>query len=238
MLDHVLCAHILEIAAPWHITKSKKDVAKQRIDIWVAPKGSWLKHGLGNRFSTHEAVWQHLAIGRFRTFVHVSLSDTQNQDNKLPWMGDTDMPFTHAMTHRVMQMMGERMSYGAVCSLLNVDLEDIWRLKHAINEGAPEKSQVASSPRSNNNPHSATIADASQDAGIPPIEDPVWDWVISNETAFDIRQLGLKLLISRVRNQYINSDSVQIKNLRKHELRKYFIKHERLLQHELQQLIQ
>ncbi|WP_428635209.1 hypothetical protein [Sedimenticola sp.] len=238
MLDHVFCERILGLETPWYIAKTKLDIEQQRVDIWVGEreKGGWLKQTLTGKTATEEEIWQYLGLGGFRTYIHASISDSRAHTAAYPWLGKKGMPFTHALTKRVLEMLGERMGYSVVCSLLNVDLQDVWRLKHSLDIGMPR----TDTPQPNNPPKESRGTTETLSTGpsshIPPVEDPIWHKVISNETEVDIRQLGLKLLISRVRNQYINTDSDEVRALRKSELRKYFVRHERSLQHELQQI--
>jgi hypothetical protein len=239
MLDMVFYERILGIASPWHITKAKQDINQQRVDIWIAQreKGSWFKQPLIPKTSGSEEVWQHLALGRFRTYIHAAIRENRIPDAAYPWMGQKGMPFTHVLTKRVLEMLGERMSYSVVCSLLNVDLQDVWRLKHSLDIGTPRVDTPVAGLQVTKGSDISGKTSTEPLTDIPPAEDPIWHKVISNETEVDIRQLGLKLLISRVRNQYINADSDELRTLRKSELRKYFIRHERSLQHELQQIL-
>lgn len=237
MLEHVFCERILGIASPWHITKSKQDIEQKRVDIWIGKKGHWFKQPLGAMTSAEDRVWQHLGFGGFRTYIHVAMKESDMQDADYLWLGKKDMPFSHALTKRVLEMLGERMGYSAVCSLLNVDLQDVWRLKHTLDTGVPETGVSDYRIKLDKGRQQTKSELAEPLTEIPPVDDPVWHQVISSETEVDIRQLGLKLLISRVRNQYVNAGSDEIRTLRKSELRKYFIRHEHSLQHELRQIM-
>jgi hypothetical protein len=234
------CERILGIEAPWCITKTKQDINRQRVDIWIGERetGRWFRTLPGNWTSSgEEQVWQHLGIGGFRTYIHAA-PDAREMDEGRPWMGRKDLPFTHALTQRILELIGERTTYGVVCGLLNVDLEDVWRLKHSLDGGSLQAPAPAPVPTFRVPEIHAAAATATPEAesGIPAAEDPVWHRVISNENEIQIRQLGLKLLISRVRSQYVHADSDEIRNMRRRELRKYFVRHQRSLQHELGQL--
>lgn len=237
MLDHVFCERVLGIEAPWRITKMKQDSSRQRVDIWIGEreKGRWFKSSQSGKSAGGETVWQHLGIAGFRTYIHV----TANMDmagGHCPWMGQAGLPFSQALTGRILELLGERTAYSVICSLLSVDLEDVWRLKHSLDGGASPEAPTNRMTKAADNRHPAPATVPEPDSGIPSAEDPVWHRVISNENEINIRQLGLKLLISRVRNQYVNADSDEIRDMRRRELRKYFIRHQRSLQHELGQL--
>ncbi|WP_260293181.1 hypothetical protein [Sedimenticola hydrogenitrophicus] len=236
MFDLVFCERILGIEAPWCITRAKQDINRQRVDIWIGERerNRWFKPIPGGRAAAgEEQVWQHLGMGGFRTYIHTAISE-QSADHDCPWIGRKGLPFTRALTQRILELLGERTAYGVVCGLLNVDLEDVWRLKHSLDGGTVQKPEPA--PRAPDIRDTATITTPEPESDIPIAEDPVWHRVISNESEINIRQLGLKLLISRVRSQYVNADSDEVRNMRRRELRKYFVRHQRSLQHELGQL--
>jgi len=70
----------------------------------------------------------------------------------------------------------------------------------------------------------------------PAPDDPVWQQILNNEIEVKIRQLGLKLLVSRARARVSNTTDPRAISLPANELHRYFEKHERFLQYELGQI--
>lgn len=262
MLDKIFCEKVLNIEAPWHITKVSMDQDQKRVDIWIEfsqnKKKLWFNSGgnfeaIKKNKNIVEGVWQHLGYGDCRTYIHAAVPEN-SEVSLASWAGQSDLPFSHALSRRILELLSERLSYRSICGLLNVDLQDVWATKHSIDKGElrlsdtahdsfmeRRESAAASTPlpevditeidfETSKSPKTNTF-------NIPALEHPVWQQLLSNEIEVSIRQLGLKLLVSRLRTQISNTNDDEIRMLRMNELRKYFKKHERFLQHELGQML-
>ena len=170
---------------------------------------------------------------------------------RLPWTGDNGMPFTHALAQQVFVMFNEGMSLPAICKMMGLTLNDVWRYRFAIDNGlvqsqsggvaaaaataAAATTQPAARPALVARPAVAPVADLG-DGGVPDVTDPVWMQLVNGEMKLDIRVLSLKLMLTRVRSQLevISDDEVRLLKLR--DLHRYFVKNERVLGHELAQL--
>ncbi len=263
MLDKIFCEKVLKIEAPWHITKVTIDQEKQRIDIWLefseTKKKLWFSNGgsfKANKKDNNmvEGIWQHLGLGDCRTFIHAAVPEN-SEVSLASWAGQADLPFSRALSRRILELLSERLSYRSICALLNVDLQDVWATKLSIDKGElrlsdsdhdsflerkesadtdtplPETDVTELDFEANESPKLNTFK-------TPALEHPVWQQMLNEEIEVSIRQLGLKLLVSRLRTQLSNTNDDEIRMLRMNELRKYFKKHERFLQHELGQMLQ
>ncbi len=238
MIDRELCEHVFDIKPPWHIIRVDRDKDRKRVDIWVSTDsaakgaGGWFKRTLPLATGAETGVWQHLSIGECRTYFHARL----DEDRSVPWLGEKSTPFSNAMSRRLVELLSERISYRAACSLLDVDFQDVWIVKRLHDKGDLQLQETESLTHLE---RKANIHDTDTNATqsrVPPVEDPVWVQVINNEIEIHIRQLGLKLLISRVRTQFKNASDDETRMLRINELRKYFLKHEQFLTHEISQM--
>lgn len=240
MLDKELFENIFEIKAPWRITRIEKQLKQKRVDIWIekgAEKkrmGEWLKRNFSLLEHSQTCIWQHFTVGECRIYIHAV---PMREAHLFPWLGEEGIPFTHALTRRIVELLSERLSYRAICSLQDVDLQDVWLVKHALDKGELTLGVAQSSAHQERKNVMADSAATEADDRIPPIEDPVWLKVLSNDVDIKIRQLGLQLLVSRVRKQFHNANDDDTRLLRMNELRKYFVKHEQFLQYELKQMV-
>jgi len=144
MLDEALCERILEIDRPWHITRITTDDKQNRIDIWVAledeQKNLWFKLGAPTKMpkvnkNQAEGIWQHLGFGDYRTYVHTTIVETPDAEDSPSWTGKKGLPFSLALSKKVLEMFSERLSYRSICSLFNVDFQDVWTTKLSMDKG-------------------------------------------------------------------------------------------------------
>jgi len=178
------------------------------------------------------AIWQHLSFGECRVYIHASLSE----DRSVAWLGEKGMPFSRSLSRRVVELFSERLSYRAICSLLDVDLDDIWAIKHALDNGDLQLGDSLSPTHLERKANLKEQTHTQKSSRVPAIEDTIWIQVINNSIDLNVRQLGLKLLLNRVRTQFHHANDDETKMLRVNELRKYFVKHEHFLQYELKQM--
>lgn len=246
-VDKSLLRHLLLIDGPWEVSDYQLDLRKRRCDVWIGPQveRGWFgrpKKGVPVRLQQH--MWQHLSLGPVRFFLHVSIPSTAEVD-KLPWMGDSGLPFTTALAQQVFAFFNEGVSLQSICSLLQLSLNDVWRYRFALDNGRAQVQAVAPPARAEAAPAAAAPAAVaaalptetpSAADNVPDVTDPVWLQLVNGELQLDIRVLSLKLMLTRVRSQLdlISDDEVRLLKLR--DLHRYFVKNERVLSHELSQL--
>ncbi len=233
-IDKALLRQLLSINGAWEIDDYQLDPRKQRCDVWVGPQveRGWFGRPKSAPPRTQAHSWQHVPLGGLRFFLHVNVP-VGAPLGRLPWSGDPGMPFTHTLAQQVFVMFNEGLPLPAVCKLLGLSLNDVWRYRFAIDNGLVQGEQPA--------PAAKSAADAAPDAapagsGVPDVTDPVWLRVVDGDLKLDIRVLSLKLMLTRVRSQLevISDDEVRLLKLR--DLHRYFVKNERVLGHELAQL--
>ncbi|EWS55844.1 hypothetical protein [Methylibium sp. T29] len=144
-VDKSLLRHLLLVDGPWEIGDYQLDLRKRRCDVWIGPQveRGWFgrpKKGVPVRMQQH--MWQHLSLGTVRFFLHVSIPSTSEVD-KLPWMGDPGMPFTTALAQQVFAFFNEGVSLQAICSLMKLSLNDVWRYRFALDNGRAQVQAAA-----------------------------------------------------------------------------------------------
>lgn len=245
-IDKALLRQLLAVSGAWEIGDYQLDLRKQRCDVWIGPQieRGWFGRPKSAPPRTESRTWQHVAFGNVRFFLHVSVPVGADL-SRLPWAGDNGMPFTHALAQQVFVMFNEGMPLPAICKLMGLSLNDVWRYRFAIDNGlvqaeggaapraaaARPQPEAAAAPVA---PRSASETDG--DTAVPDVTDPVWLRVVNGELKLDIKVLSLKLMLTKVRSQLevISDDEVRMLKLR--DLHRYFVKNERVLAHELSQL--
>lgn len=233
MTNSNLLGYVLELEQPWEILQIRNDLRSRQIDIWVgteAPRRSWI---FGRRPSIEqddECVWRHANLGTMRCVIHAALPRDADTTN-LPWCGTVDMPFTRAMALKVTTLLSHGMSFQQVCTLLDIPVEDLWKFRHRLDSGqaglSVDAAAAAAPPAAQSGGH-GIIADP---------DDPVWEKLLDGSTDIDIRLLSLKLLLTKMREQMQAITDREVRMLKRYELQRYFVRHEKQLGHELAQLI-
>lgn len=222
-----LLHHTLAIHAPWHIARVRNDLGKNQIDIWVsreAQRSGWFFTARSTPEQGRESVWRHINIGNARCIVHAVIpGETDSAD--LQWLGETDQPFTRAFARQIAGMFMQGVSFASVCALLDLPVADLWKFKHRLDNGKSGLSGPGS-------------ASDSISARIPAPNDPIWEELLSGNLQLDIRILSLKLLLTKLREQFAIISDGEVRTLKAHELQRYFTRHEKMLGHELAQLAQ
>ena len=236
-LDKVLLRQLLMIDRPWEIREYKLDLRKRRCDVSISEtvERGWFNRSLKTQAPARATVWQHIALGPIKFFLHVYLPEGRAPQD-VDWMGAPDMPFTRALTNRVFTLFNEGIPLPAVCSLLDLNVLDVWRYRYALDNGR-STSSGSKSPEapSKSKPSLADVA-APSSPNVPDMTDPVWVRLMEGDMTLDIKALSLKLMLTRVRSQLELISDEEVRLLKLRELHRYFVKNERVLKHELTQL--
>lgn len=244
-IDKALLRQLLAVSGAWEIGDYQLDLRKQRCDVWIGPQieRGWFGRPKSAPPRTESRTWQHVAFGNVRFFLHVSVPVSADL-SRLSWAGDNGMPFTHALAQQVFVMFNEGMPLPAICKLMGLSLNDVWRYRFAIDNGLVQAEGSAAArvagraqPEAAAAPAAARPASgADNDTAVPDVTDPVWLRLADGDLKLDIKVLSLKLMLTKVRSQLevISDDEVRMLKLR--DLHRYFVKNERVLGHELSQL--
>jgi hypothetical protein len=71
---------------------------------------------------------------------------------------------------------------------------------------------------------------------VPEPDHPVWEKLLDGSTSIDIRVLGLRLLLAKMREQMQAITDREVRMLKSYELQRYFARNQRQLAYELAQL--
>ena len=237
-IDKALLRQLLFIERPWEVREYRLDLRQRRCDVWVAQAPAdrgWFGRVRKGVAPTDNVVWQHLALGAVRFHLHVALP-VGFETRGVNWMGEPGMPFSRALAARVFALFNEGLSVQSVCTLLDLSLQDVWRYRYALDTGRAGAGQPVARAERPVVPAAAPAPAVADDSAVPDVTDPIWLRLLDGDMSLDIKVLSLKLMLTRLRSQLdlIHDDEVRLLKLK--ELHRYFVKNERVLNHELAQL--
>ena len=227
MKDAELCHWLLEVNEPWEVSRVRVDTHSRELHAYLSSGKSWFGRYLGEQ---PRSRWRHLNIGAYKTYIHASLPE-QNEQAAHPFLGKSTSDFTHGLARRVIQCLQNGLRYRQVCALLDIDIHLAWQIKHAIESGQLATADTDLRAR-------LQLDDPAEQSAssIPPGDDHAWLRLLALDCPFEIRLLSLKLLLARARQDFARAHDPDMRILRINELRRFFIKHEKHLQHEIAQL--
>ena len=127
--------------------------------------------------------------------------------------------------------------YQPVCALLDLSLQDVWRYRYALDTGRAGGSEPVARPAEPAQAPAATpTGPAPASTAVPDVTDPVWLRLLDGDLSLDIKVLSLKLMLTKLRSQLDLIHDEEVRLLKLKELHRYFVKNERVLTHELDQL--
>jgi hypothetical protein len=222
-----LCHWLLEVNEPWEVSRVRVDTHSRELHAYLSSGKSWFGRYLGEQ---PRSRWRHLNIGAYKTYIHASLPE-QNEQAAHPFLGKSTSDFTHGLARRVIQCLQNGLRYRQVCALLDIDIHLAWQIKHAIESGQLATADTDLRAR-------LQLDDPAEQSAssIPPGDDHAWLRLLALDCPFEIRLLSLKLLLARARQDFARAHDPDMRILRINELRRFFIKHEKHLQHEIAQL--
>ncbi|MBL8472747.1 MAG: hypothetical protein KF778_11540 [Rhodocyclaceae bacterium] len=235
--DPQLLAQMLGIEAPWEVKRHAVDSARQRLEIWIglaAPR-NWFGFGKPAARNTADYSWRHLPCTGLQTTVHVAFP-LDMQPGEVDWQGDAGLPFTHALARRLAEHFSEGLTPVQICRLCGVEMDDLWKYKFARERG---RSVPTADTKATTGVTAPVAPKAAADVEAPPIvpeNDPIWAQLANGSVEIDIRALGLKLLLTRVRNQVKALSDRDVLALKQRELYRFFVKNAPTLAHEADQL--
>lgn len=222
MRDTEICRKLLQLEEPWRVDRVKVDDHARELHAYLVAGKSWFGRPALQR---PKMRWRHANIGAFKTFVHATLPDDQASQES-SFLGAVDRDFTHGLAQRVVECLKAGLGYRQVCNLLEIDVYLAWQIRHALDEGRLDDNETPVDGE----------AEMSSPRQIPPTGDPVWFRLLESEESMDIRLLGLRLLLARCRQGFPQLSSNDARIIRVNTVRRFFIKHERQLDHEISQL--
>ena len=220
---------LLQLEAPWQVLKISRDDAANRFDLWIGVEAPKQWFGLMRKASTtpvEHYSWRHVNFGAWRVHLHVALP-VETSPEGLPWAGEFDLPFSHELARQIFSMLKADVSLQRICDLLDLPVSELWRFRYALDSGRLKGDDLI--------PQEVRVEDDA-DSDIPALDNPVWEALVSGTLEIDIRVLGLKLMLSRLRPQMEKITDAEIRRLKLQEFQRYFAKNKQMLGHELAQL--
>lgn len=246
-------AEYLAIAAgiphPWRAIQYRIDDVAAILHVWITrqprpdlpKKRSWF--GLGAIRPVTEALangpemqWRHLNCMSFSCQIHTTdVLDERHFD--LPWFGQPGLPFTNRLSRQVFACLSEGMEMSALCEIFQLPFADMWKFKHALDNGQVKFEYTATKKTS---PAASGPASASQSpadaSSVPGVDDPVWERIITGALNIQIKTLSLQLILTKLRQQVSLQQNDEVKRLKLRELHKYVERNQRSLGYELSQI--
>lgn len=237
MAEEALILHrLLKLETPWTVRGYHFSANGRRLDISVgiAPTRSWFGRFKPVQLEETEKTWRHVNFDQCHCYIHAFLP----QGSSLPsesWTAEDEGPFTRAMARQVFALLREGASYEGICTLLGVSFNDIWKFKYALDSGQVTK-EAALEPSDPIAEYFEPVAVAAS-SGVPDVSSPIWQELVEGKRELDIKVLSLKLLLTRIRSQLELVPDEDMKHLKMRELHRYFVKNQRMLGHELEQMM-
>lgn len=229
MRDVEMCRHLLGVKAPWDVSQVRMDVQSRQIHVYLTMGRSWFGRYLPDQTRSR---WRHTNLGSCQTFIHATLPDNvSDQERKEAFLGESGNEFSHGLASRVVDCLQAGMSYRQVCELMGIDVHLAWQIRLAISEGTLPGVAADVSRRLK-----AEAPGVVRTTQIPPGNDPVWHNMLSSERPMEVRMLSLRLLLTRCRQEFGQLRGEDARRLKINEIRRFFIKHEKQLAAEIEQL--
>lgn len=227
-----LWTHLLGLPEPWTILRVDIQAAAKRIDVQVGleePRG-WFGFGRKPARATESMAWRHLNYGKWQ--VQVTVAAPQGADlSRHAWAGERDLPVTRGLSQQIFDLLRSGCTLQVVSDLLGLPVGDVWRFKYFLDHGrwsAGAESQAAA-------PAPTAAAQVAVD-GLPGANDPVWLDILEGRRQLDVRVLGLKLLLTKLRGQLGLISDRDVRMHKVEEFQRYFAKNKNLLAHEIGQI--
>ncbi len=263
--DNALLNRLLEIEPPWTVRDCQWSSSGKRVElsIGVPLPRNWFGQA---KPPGNESVrrWRHVNIGGAQCHVSAYLPRGLALGTQ-PWAANGNTGFSYAMSKQIFAMLSEGIEYAAICNLLEIPFQELWKFKFALDSGkanveqpaapaaaapvrqpaaptvaSPVRQPAAAQPAAVAQPELqaavASLVDIAVGDAVPDVTDPVWQELAEGRVSLDIRMLSLKLLLTRVRSQMEVIHDSEVRLSKLRELHRYFLKNERMLGHEIAQL--
>lgn len=227
---------LLNVEEPWKVTDTRLDTGRRRHDIWIALEVSRGWFGLGRARAAPSAPpvsWRHVNFGDWEVHVHVAAPGNADLSQQ-PWAGEEDLPFSRALTRQVFEHLREGCSLQSIGTLLRLPVAELWRFRYALDSG---RWSAAGAPAAvEAGAGDGQGAEGHGDPDVPAPGDPVWVALLDGSLPLEVRALGLRLLLSRLRAQFAVIGDDEVRGLKLQECHRYFLRNKHQLAHELAQL--
>ena len=155
-----------------------------------------------------------------------------------PWAGEPELPFSHALSRLVLDLMLDGATMSQLCRMLDLPLSDLWKYKFRLDHGSarPPQAREVREPREPREPVTARPAAADDGESLPPQDAPVWLALLTGRQTIEVRALGLKLLLSKLVREAATHRDADLHRQAAEGLHRYFVRNRSLLTSEIAQL--
>lgn len=221
MKDNEIFRHLLDITAPWQISHIRVDAPVREVHVYLDYGKTWFGRRLLDKTRTR---WRHVNLGSYLSYVYAPVEELARTPRQ-PFLGRPGSDFTFGLAEDFARHLLSGLDHRQVGEILLIDPHLTWQIRHSLEAG-----------RAGNAAQTAFAEGSPDEAFLPPAQHPVWLELLENEELWEIRQLGLKLLLSRARQNLARLNDEQARLLKASEIRRFFIKHQSHLRHEIEQL--
>ncbi|WP_221799650.1 hypothetical protein [Oceanobacter mangrovi] len=224
---------LMGVSAPWiiHDIRINKTYQRAEICIGMARSGWFGARRAVQGFAGHHKVWRHVNMGQLRCTVRVDFPEGGVLPGA-PWAGDVQAPFTHAMGQRIMKMLAEGIPLGSIGRLMDLDADMLWQFKRGIDTGKLggdyDKVAVTAKPE--------VVSELDPENDLPAADCSIWHDLLSGDKDLEMRNLGLRLMLMKLRQQYSSARDDEVRMLKAQQLRTYFEKNQASASHEIEQI--
>lgn len=248
---------LLEVRAPWQVQGFKWSDGTRQLSVQVGTAAEsagpfWAprKPAAGGQ----RLHWAHLPMAGRRCEVVLTLREGQPLPDA-PWAGEHELPFSHALSRLVLDLMLDGATMSQLCRMLDLPLSDLWKYKFRLDHGSarPPQARDAREARETARPAApmpvpppvaarpielapAQPRVADDDESIPPEDAPVWLALLTGRQTLEVRALGLKLLLSKLTREAATHRDADLHRQASRGLYRYFVRNQPLLASEIAQL--
>jgi hypothetical protein len=245
-------AELLGVRPPWQVQAVRVAASERLVTVQIGPlpeAGPRFWPGRRAAPAGRRLHWNHLGLAGQRCEIALQLAEGQGVPD-MPWAGDPALPFTHALSRLVLDLMLDGATMAQLCRLLDLPLSALWKYKFRLDQGsaraplpraalpAPEPAQPAPPVRT-----ASGAAEAPTEAGtartaedLPAEDDPVWLNLLRGRLSLDVRALSLKLLLSKLGREAQSHQDADLHRQAAQSLHRYMQRNQAVLGHELAQL--
>lgn len=243
---------LLSIQKPWKVSRVEFD-DDNFFNIWLSyedtsglsqlfntKKNIYCKHCAlksDNQFLKKDISWVHTNIGDYSTKIHTSFpvyaAPCKRSDCSLkkPWLGGSKLKITYGIAHKIVELLSKGIPFSVICRDFKIPVETAWLVKQQFDNGSLSMRKDRQAAKTN----APAISDDAT-TGIPEAESNIWLQLLDKDSQFKTNSLNLSLFLTKIRGQVKNMQDEESTRFKINELRHFFIKNQRTLSREIEQL--
>jgi hypothetical protein len=235
-MNYAVVEKLLGVSYPWVIHQLHIDEAHKSVTVQIG-------HGRPGWFGARRAIagnaiekrsWQHVGLGTLKCLIQFD-GPAGVSPPPMPWCGPVDSPFTNALSRQLLTLFANGATLSGVSGALELDPQDVWRFKRGLDTGrfgaGWDEAAVPGVAVAREAANAPEVADP-----LPGVDNAIWHEILSGSASVEVRNLGLQLLLTRLRTQYRLASDDSVRSLKVHELRRYCEKNTQAASHEVEQI--